>query len=123
MNRAIILLSKYRALLPYIVAQAKHETNDFTSKVYKENQNLFGMKWTEGRRGQVASKGLQSPEGNHYAKYLTDSTSIIDLLIWFDVKKFPLSVLSVNEYAQALKDRGYFTDGLSNYISGLKRWM
>jgi flagellum-specific peptidoglycan hydrolase FlgJ len=120
--RAIVLLSKYRALLPYIVAQAKHETNDFNSKVYLTDNNMFGIKWINSP-SQKATKGLFSPEGNNYAHFANDTDSLADLLRIFEVKKMPLSVVDANEYAMRLQERGYFTDGLENYQRALNKWL
>ena len=122
-NRAIILLSKYRLLLPYIVAQAKHETGNFKSEVYLTDHNMFGMKFINGARGQVATSGLPSPEGDHYAHYASDTDSLNDLLLWFDYEKFPTSVTDAGQYATELKNRNYFTAGLSSYVKALLGWL
>lgn len=121
--RPIVLFSKYFRLMPYVLAQAKLETNNFKSRVYLTDHNYFGMKWTEGRRGQVATRGLLSPEGNHYARYATDSASVLDLLKWFEARKFPVSVNDAGEYARELKARGYFTSDLAGYERNLKFWL
>lgn len=120
--RAVALFSKYRELMPYMVAQAKLETANFTSRVYRENHNMFGMKWTDGRRGQNAKKGLLSPEGNYYAHYATDSASVFDLILWFEYKGFPVSVKDATEYARELKERNYFGADLEVYVRNLKYW-
>lgn len=123
MVRAIILFSKYRLLMPYILAQAKLETDNFTSKVYMADHNYFGMKFIDGRRGQVATQGLKSPEGDYYARYLTDSASVLDLLKWFEYVGFPVAVSSANEYAVELKKRSYFGGALENYIVILNKYL
>ena len=122
-SKFFVLLSRYRSLLPYITAQAKLETGGFTSGVYSTDNNMFGMKWTQGRRGQVATKGLISPEGNYYAHYSSDVASLRDLLLWMDYAGFPVSVANSDQYAIELKNRGYFTAGLSLYQSNLKVWL
>lgn len=109
--------------MPYVYAQARHESNDFKSRVYLDNHNYFGMKWIDGRRGQVAKKGLLSPDGNFYAHYETDSSSILDLLKWFDYKNFPVSVKDANQYASELKNRNYYGDSVANYERALKFWI
>lgn len=129
--KLFILLSRYRGLLPYIVAQAKHETAyngiPFNSPVYKANNNMFGMK-----NGSIISPGesvgTMSPEGNTYAKYGTDFNSLEDLIQWFDWKKMPVTVDSAEEYVKAVTDRGYIgfnpsQSAKDNYLKGLKRWL
>ena len=122
-NRLIILFSQFRGLLKYIVAQAQHETGNFTSTVYLQDHNLFGMKWTNGGRGQIATQGIQSPEGDHYAHYANDSESVIDLLKWMAYTNFPTTVTDVNQYGTELKNRGYFTAGLTSYVGALLNWL
>lgn len=123
MVRGIILFSKYRALMPYILAQAKLETANFTSNVYLTDHNYFGIKYINGRRDQVATQGLKSSEGDHYAHFLTDSASVVDLLKIFEAKKFPVSVSSAAEYATELKNRNYFGGPLESYISILNKFL
>lgn len=109
-NKVVVLVSKYRNLLPYVVAQAKLESANFTSKVYKADNNMFGMKFV-GREG--TTRGLQAPEfdnGNptYYAHYVNDAASLRDLLVWFELKKFPVQVAGTKEYSEELRKRGYF---------------
>lgn len=119
----IILLSKYRNLMTYIAAMAQHETGNYTSDVYKNDHNLFGMKWTNGARGQVATKGSASGEADFYAHYSDDSESIKDLLKWFSYTNFPTTVADANQYASELSKRGYFTDTLTNYATAISKWL
>lgn len=120
--RGFILLTKYRALLPYIIAQAKHETGNYKSRLYLDSNNLFGMKMPE-RRPTIATKGFLSPEGNNYAQYKSDFESLQDLLLWMDFVKFPVRVQSPDEYAKSLKAKSYFGDTVENYTNGLKRFL
>lgn len=113
-----IWTSKYRALLPYIVAQAKLESGNFTSNVYRTDNNMFGMKV-----GSSGTPGLKSPEGDHYEHYPHDAASLMDFLSWLEKKNFPLTVSSSDEYAIELRNRGYFTASLSLYQDGLKKWL
>jgi flagellum-specific peptidoglycan hydrolase FlgJ len=117
-NKAILLVSKYRALMPYVVAQAKLETANFTSKVYKVDNNMFGMKV-----GSSKLPGLMSPEGDYYRHYNNDTESLIALLEWFEYKKFPVTVGSAAEYAQGLKDRNYYGAPVALYQKNLELWL
>lgn len=121
-NRQVIRNSKYKALEPYIIAQSKHESDSYTSEVYKRNNNPFGFK-VASKRDQVGKVGTRSPEGNNYWKFPNDTEAFKDLLKYFDQVSFPTSVSSVTHYATELKKRGYFTDTLSNYVNGMKRFL
>jgi len=123
-NRAIIRNSKYSALLPYIVAQAKHETGNFQSGVYNNNLNMFGMLMPR-KRPTLATPGTPSREtpGAFWAKFKTDGDSIRDLFLWMDYTKFPLLVSDADEYANELKQRSYYGDTVTNYSNALKAWI
>ena len=45
-------------LARYITAQAAHETGNFTSKIFKENNNLFGMKKPAVRKTYAIGENL-----------------------------------------------------------------
>lgn len=124
--RAVTLFNKYRALFPYIEAQAKHETDNYSSPVYKADHNFFGMAWTNGKRGQVATKGSPFPksEGEYfYAHFSTDASSVVDLLKWFEYKNFPVKVGSAAEYVRELKKHGYFTADETAYLNRINYWL
>ena len=58
-----------------IVAQARFESADYTSNVFKQNNNTSGIKFI----GQPnAVQGTLSPEGNYYAKFNTIQDAIND---------------------------------------------
>lgn len=113
----IVARSKYRKLTRYIVAQAKHETGNYTSLLYKKANSLFGIKTFKG------ATAYPSKEGGYYRVYPNLSESARDLIAWYDRNKMPTEVKDVNEFAGALKIRGYFTDKLDNYIGGLNRFL
>lgn len=120
--RLVVMLSKYRNLLPYMIAQAKHETGNFTSNVYRTHNNLFGMKHPTIRKA-VGEQGNAAPDGGHYQRYASDTDSVRDLLLWFDARKFPTSVSSPDEYVNQLHQRAYFGDAIANYLKGVKHFL
>lgn len=92
-----------------ITAQSGHETNGWTSNVWLKDNNGFGY-------------GYQG--GGNYTYYpygITDSVD--DLVGWLD-RHVPgyETFTDPDQYAQALKDAGYYTDVESNYSAGISRW-
>jgi flagellum-specific peptidoglycan hydrolase FlgJ len=108
-----------------LVAQAKHETANFTSHVFDTDNNLFGYNYA----GQsLASPGLAQPGGGNYAHYDNYQDSIDDVLGWFARREaegaFIINSLTTPQaYAQALKDAGYYTGPLTAYLNGLARYL
>ena len=107
----------------YVVAQARHETADYTSNVFKNNNNLNGMKYN----GQAnATKGTKSPEGDYYAKWNSPQDSANDVVFRYygeSIKGVPADSLknasSYSEFADLLKQRGYYGASLQEYATGL----
>ena len=121
-NKIYIKMTKYGDLLPYIEAQAKHESAGFASVVYKSQNNMFGMKHPTNRPS-VGVKGMAASDGGFYQKYSSDFESLQDLFLWMDYTKFPTTVKNSDEYAEQLKARGYFTAGIAEYRTALKNWI
>lgn len=115
---SIIHGSKFAALYPYIVAMAKYETANFTSRVYTAYNNLFGMKQATARR----QLGRSIPE-TPYRVYEDPAQSLEDFLIYLDYVNFPVSVENVEDYIYQLKKRSYFTDSEQNYLNGVKKYL
>jgi len=111
-----------------LVAQAKHESADFTSTVFKVNNNAFGYKYV-GQSG--AWKGSKAPanEGGYYAAYTSVYDSAKEVVRWWQrrIKEGKVSgwdaIAATDSYAAALKVNGYYGDSLSNYTLALGRWL
>ena len=93
-----------------VLAQAKIETGNFTSKIFRENNNMFGMKLPERR--QTTAVG----ESRNHAKYTNWIQSIKDYKLWQDqmIHKAPTK----RAYLAYLK-RNYAQD--KNYIKKIKQ--
>lgn len=109
-------------LAKFMIAQAKHETAGFTSKVFKTNNNAFGYKYYKGSIYQL-SKGLNSPEGDSYAKYNSVEDSSKEVADWLGRRKDKFKgVITIEDYSKQLKESKYYGDSLANYTNALKRW-
>lgn len=108
-----------------LVAQAKHESANFTSSVFRNNNNLFGYKYV-GQSG--AMQGSISPEGDYYAKYANVAASALEVVNWWKrrIKAGKIGgwhdIDTAEKYGYHLKANGYYGDSLKNYVTGLQRW-
>lgn len=109
-----------------VVAQARHETGNYTSNIFKLNNNLFGMKYV---KQPLATQGSASPrsEGDFYARYKSVGDSVKDLIdrnyILTRGGVTPEQLKNATDsldFATKLKARGYYGDTISNYANGLK---
>lgn len=106
-----------------IVAQARHETGNYSSYQFKTNNNLFGMKYV---KQPLATQGNKSPEGDYYAKYASVGASVQDLVNRnYKITKGGISFNQLKnasdstDFAQKLKKRGYYTASVQEYTNGL----
>lgn len=123
LNKLYLFLTKYRALSPYILAQAKLETANFTSNLYKKTNNAFGMQHPVKRPAVgYESDSFEGGMERHLQAYRNDTQSIQDLLLWMDYTKFPKRVSGAEQYVRELAIRKYFTAKESDYLKGLNSW-
>lgn len=116
-------------LATLIVAQARHESNNYTSDVFLTCGNAFGYKWV----GQSTADGpcSGSPEGDPYAYYANGpAQSAHEIAMWIHRRQlagqFPADLTTIttpDQYAQLLKSAGYYGDTVSNYANGLVYWL
>jgi flagellum-specific peptidoglycan hydrolase FlgJ len=121
-----------------IVAQARLESGNYSSPVYKKNNNLFGMKFVAqplAQQGSLAPYNERSESckkdnvcGNkdHYAKYSSPTDSIRDLIgrlykkerngIGYEQLR---NVSDEYEFARRLKQRDYYGISAEEYGRGL----
>lgn len=108
-----------------IAAQARHETANYSSSVFKNNKNFFGYKYV----GQaIAKPGTKAPSNEGaapYAAYDTFEDSVKELVNWLRRRqnegKFRIQDLTTAEkYNAALISGGFYTDRAGNYLRGLR---
>ena len=107
-----------------IAAQARFESADYTSNVFKTDNNTSGIKYIAQAN---ATKGLLSPEGNYYAHFDTIQDCINDKIVrLYNIKMGGVTPeqlkdsTDATEFANLLKERGYYGSSASEYASGLR---
>lgn len=84
-----------------VYCQILLESGNFTSNLYKTNNNLLGMKKSNSR------PTVRKEVKNNYASYHTWELSVLDFALWAD--DFKIKNLSEEEYLKLLS-RKYSTD-------------
>ena len=95
-----------------VLAQARLETGNFTSKVFRENNNLFGMKLPRVRNTTAIG------EQNSHADYASWRQSIADYKLWQD--DVIAGIKSKRQYLSYLS-KNYAED--KKYINKLKKML
>ena len=106
-------------LAKFAAAQAAHETGGFTSKIFKSNNNAFGMKYA----GQSLAAGVK----NGYANYLTVNDSVGDFVKWWvhhraAIFSLPLFVHDLASYVRFLRNNSYFEASEAEYLKGCQHF-
>ena len=95
-----------------VISQARLETGNFTSDIFKENHNLFGMK--------VAGKRPTSAIGEHrgHAQYRDWKDSVIDYALFqsYIIAKLPKN--NIDEYRNYIQK---FYSETSDYLTRIDR--
>jgi Mannosyl-glycoprotein endo-beta-N-acetylglucosaminidase. len=99
-----------------ITAQAAHETGNFTSILYKEFNNPFGMKHPAVR--QTTATGTWYG----YATFPDIVTAVADFVLYWKAQKLQSAFAKVETYITAIKARGYFGDLYSTYLTAVKHY-
>lgn len=122
----------------FVVAQARLESADYTSNVFKNNANAFGMKYvaqplaTRGTKAPASELSAKCKAGgtclnsDFYAKFATPADSARDVItrnyqktrggVSPDMIK---QAKTATEYANLLKKRGYYGSSATSYAAGI----
>jgi hypothetical protein len=92
----------------FLRAVAMHETGKYTSSLFKNANNAFGM-----RPNQKRTKWYNAVTSGNYASYETYDDSISDVVEW--MKIYAGGVPKTVDGVDLMKQKGYFEDTLSNY--------
>lgn len=95
----------------YITAQAAHETANFSSIVFKENNNPFGIKYFDQDEAEGARGG--------YAYYLTLGQAVQDYKRVYRSYGKLLS-LKIEHFVKFLKEHNYFEAPEAEYLKGVQ---
>jgi hypothetical protein len=101
-----------------VVAQSKHESNNYTSAIFLDCNNTFGYK-------AVRSSCQLHADYQNYQDIEASTTEIVNWIYRrLNEGNFPPleSITTPEQYAQLLKNNGYYGDSVTNYTAGLIRW-
>lgn len=96
-------------------AVSAFETADWTSDLFKESNNLFGMKQPNKRATTSAG-----PTKSGFASFRSIEDSIQDLLLYLDDFNYPKDTTGLLAFIGEMKDNGYFEERFDTYYDGVK---
>lgn len=99
-----------------IFAQAAHETGNFTSDIFKENNNLFGMKMPRVRKTTAIG------ENRGHAVYKSVEDSVKDYWLYNRALNYLAQYSSVASFVRAMALKKYFEAKESDYKTAVEKW-
>lgn len=98
-----------------LTAQSMHETNIFTSRLYLEQNNLFGM----GHPIIRETTSLGDERG--FANYATLDDSVEDVFLWFKEFNIKPTYTESKDFVKDIRQKGYFTAPFIDYHNALRK--
>lgn len=99
-------------------AISNFETAKWTSRLYREAHNLFGMKQPLSR--QTTSLGPFVLEGVNWASFSDDESSVSDLVLYMENFNYPKDFSDLYIMIAFMKSKGYFQESIEDYFIGVE---
>lgn len=97
------------------VAVSNFETGKWTSKLYREAHNLFGMRQPMQR--YTLSTG---PTASGFSTFRNDQDSVLDLIAYMEYFNYPKDFPTLLDQVTFMKEKRYFEEPLDQYYFGVK---
>lgn len=117
-------------LAALIVAQARHETGNYTSHFFTKGHNAFGYSYYPGSIYQLPTPGDIADNNQAIAQYASLADSVHEITAWIKRRQkekiFPSDLRTIttpDQYAQYLKAAGYYQAPLETYANALTMWL
>lgn len=105
-------------LVKWWVAVSDHETGTWTSRLFRDANNLFGMKQPM-TRATYSVGPTKSSEGN-FATFRSLDDSVKDLLLYMEEFRYPKDFLGIEDFIAFMKYKNYYGDSYDNYLKSVK---
>jgi hypothetical protein len=132
--------SDYKATKQNWIDVSRMETAGWSSKLFVNGNNLWGMKKARKRPNTQSSEQWGSPGRdnsainptaivsevtgqNQWASYRTLDDAVKDIILWMQYTKFPNRPLSLRDHIQEMKNRSYFVgEDVAEYLGKVVAW-
>ena len=115
--RRLLKQSGYnRTTQDVFVAVSKCETGNYTSRIFKNNNNLFGMRLPTVRQTTATGANLG------HAVYSNRIDSIYDIVLYLNAVKFPKHSKDYFQVISTMKSKRYFEATMEQYFKCSKKW-
>lgn len=109
----------------YWTAVSKLETANYTSRLFREANNLFGMGVPTVRRSLRSGvwTGIDGGEERQFSAYASTANSVKDLVLYLQSRSYPTTFGSAEQFVNFMRSKGYFESDPQKYLDGIKRYL
>jgi len=108
------------SIAQYLVYVSKMETAKWSSRLFRTNLNLWGMKTPQTRDTTALNKG----SSDTWAKYDTVRNAARDIVLYLDEFNYPKQVNSLEDFVTIMKSKGYFgNESFESYFNKVVNWI
>lgn len=123
-------MSRFNQLTDYWLAVAKFETNNFTSRLWRDYFNPWGMNRVSvrdttqiaGTNDYIVNGEPDEFEGMNKGVYASADSAVQDIVYYMEYFGYQDSYPSLEAFVTEMKNKGYFTAPLSVYLAGVEAY-
>lgn len=108
------------AMAEILIAQARHETGNFTSNLFVKSNNAFGMRHPSKRPTTSLGPFARAEGRGGYAHYESLEDSAMDMVLYLRARNIP-NYSQVRPYIRHIKKKNYFEDSYYRYAKAVER--
>jgi len=118
-----ILQSEFSALANWWLAVAKFETANFTSGLYLDYGNPWGMNCVQMRPTTQIGCTAAIYEGMSKGIYTNDTEAGQDIVEYMRYFNYPTTFYDLAQFIAFMKSKGYFGADYQTYYNGVISWV
>lgn len=106
-----------------LLAQAKHESGNFTNKLTRTANNFMAINHSSNRPTLSLGRNGHAEGRSGFAVYSSLDSAALDFVYFMQYKNIPDTFTRADTYAKFLKKINYYEDSEVNYRRALNRWL
>lgn len=123
-DRILIALDTIPApMKKLILAQAKHESGNFTNNLTRRYKNVMAVTSCNCRKTMAIGKHGRAEGKTNFLVFSSIDSAMVDFMLHMQHMHIPDTFTRADTYARFLKKQRYYTDKEENYRRALNKWL
>lgn len=106
-----------------ILAQAKHESGNFTNNLTRKYNNVMAVTGCDCRKTLAIARNGRAEGKGIFNVYSSIDSAMVDFMLHMQYMNVPDTFTRADTYAKFLKKQRYYGDTELNYRRALQRWL